>query len=343
MRGTVLSAGGRVTLGCWFVFIVSLLVGLVMLVVGAELLVRGGGQLALALRVPALVVGLTIVAFGTSAPELAVSVSAALEGSTELALANITGSNVANILFVLGLAALVQPLAVERRLLVREVPVVVVLQLLVPIFCWDGAIERWEGAVLLFGGVFYNGWILVASLRRRDLIGSVEGDEEAALDPAAAELMEEVGEAKGHPAVHVLSLLGGLIVLVIGANLFVGGATIAAEWLGFSERFIGLTVVALGTSAPELATSVVSAYRGDVDLALGNAIGSNILNIGLVLGLTSIIMPIAVADPGTWTDFAVAVGTTMLLAPIVLVNGVNRVGGAVMVIAYVSYLLLTPS
>ncbi len=294
-----------------------------MLVLGAELLVRGGGQLALALRVPALVVGLTIVAFGTSTPELMVSVTAAMSASTDMALANVNGSNLANVTLVLGLSAMVAPLAVQRTLMRREIPACVGLQVLLPVLALDGRLSQVDGVFLLLAGVFYNAWLLYEALRGR----------------APATLDDEVEEEDSTVMRNVLFLVGGLLVLVLGAQLFVDGAVSVARALSLSDRFIGLTVVALGTSAPEVATGMVSAYRGEVDLAVGNSLGSNLLNIAMVLGITAIVFPISTGDPGAMTDMLVALGVTLLLVPFVLKGSITRVEGGVLVAAYVAYLL----
>jgi len=327
------------------VALLFLLVGLAMLVGGAELLVRGGGALALALKVPAMIVALTVVAFGTSAPELAVSLSAAIGegGSTEAALANVTGSNIANILLVLGVAALVRPLVVDRGLIKREIPALLILQLIIPVLCMDWVINRWEGALLLLIGLIYNGLLVRQAMRDRS-------------DALAADLAGDVPEVEvtgwlGRlPAfipvwvVHLALLLVGLAVLVGGAQLFVSGAFTLATWAGFSERFIGLTVIALGTSAPEIATGAISAWRGETEIALGNSVGSNILNISMVLALTSMIKPVAFEDGGTWLDLTVANGCTLLLVPIILLTGrIGRVTGGIMIAAYLSYILISQS
>jgi len=299
-----------------------LLIGLVMLVVGAEMLVRGGGQLALALRVPALVVGLTIVAFGTSAPELLVSLTAAMQASTEMALANVNGSNLANIALVLGLASIVSPLVVERTLMRRDVPSCMALQLMVPALCYDGTLSRGDGFILIGGGITYNVWLLVEALRGRPppLEDDLDLDDEAS------------------PLKHAVMLLGGILVLVVGANLFVGGAEGVAIAYGLSDRFIGLTVVALGTSAPEVATAVASARRGETDLAVGNSLGSNLLNIAMVLGLTAVISPIVITDQGAFRDMGAAVVATSLLIPFVLKGRVSRLEGVLLVMGYLGYM-----
>lgn len=325
--------------------VLFLLIGLAALVGGAELLVRGGGALALALKVPAMIVALTVVAFGTSAPELAVSVSAALGegGSTEAALANVTGSNTANILLVLGVASLVRPLVVDRGLIKREIPALIVLQLLTPVLCIDMIITFLDGLLLFTIGLIYNGLLIRQALQDRN---------EALAAELAADLPdpEETGWMASLPdwlprwVVHLLLLLVGLGILVGGAQLFVGGAFEIATWLGFSERFIGLTVIALGTSAPELATGAISSWRGETELALGNSIGSNILNISMVLALTAMIKPIQFDDLGTWTDLTMANLSTLALVPIVLFAGrVSRGLGGLMIAIYLGYLIFSQS
>ncbi len=304
-------------------FVLSLLAGLVMLVLGAEFLVRGGGQLALALRVPALVVGLTIVAFGTSTPELLVSVTAAMAGSTEMSLANVTGSNIANITIVLGLAALVRPLAVERTLMRREIPSCMLLSLAVPLVCIDGVISQGDGALLLLGGVLYNAWLLYEAMRGR--APALDDDLEA----------EDGGSRLKYMGVFLL----GLVVLVVGARLFVNGAVAVAQALNLSDRFIGLTVVALGTSAPEIATGMVSAHKGEVDLAVGNSLGSNLLNIAVVLGITAIISPIVIQDTAAFSDMGVGVAATALLVVFVLKGSITRIEGFLLAAGYTAYIL----
>jgi len=309
-------------------FLVALLVGLVMLVAGAELVVRGGGDLALWMRIPALVVGLTVVAFGTSAPELAVSVTAAFNASTDMALANVIGSNVANLALVLGLAALVRPLSVDSRLARREIPICLLLQLLVPVFALDGVVGRVDGLVLLLVGVGYNVWLVMEARQRRARL--LDDDDEG-----------PVGDGAWRK--HVAILVAGIAIIVVGSWFFVGGATEIALRLGMSDRYVGLTVVALGTSAPEVATSVVSSWRDQGELAVGNAIGSNILNISLVLAATSFVTPIVLNDAGVFVDFAVAFGVTALLIPMVIRDRLlGRVEGGVLTVGYLAYVFLTP-
>ncbi|MEM6926556.1 MAG: calcium/sodium antiporter [Myxococcota bacterium] len=304
-------------------FVLWLLLGLVLLVAGAELLVRGGGQLALSLRVPALVVGLTVVAFATSMPELLVSVTAVSQrATTDLALANINGSNLANITLVLGLAAMVRPLTIERSLLRREIPTVLALTAAIPLLCLDNELAAGDGVLLLFGGVAYNAWLLFDALRGR----------------APAGLDDEI---EGNPGVlrNAVLLAAALVALVLGARWFVTGAVGVAEALSLSDRFIGLTVVALGTSAPEVATGMVSAYRGETDLAVGNSLGSNLLNIAMVLGITAIVKPIELVEHDfAYTDMWLTVAVTSGLVVFVLKGSIRRVEGLVLATLYGAYL-----
>ena len=251
-----------------------------------------------------------------------VSVTAAMSASTEMALANVNGSNLANVTLVLGLAAMVAPLSVERTLMRREIPSCLLLQLTVPLVCLDGVISRGDGMLLVLGGVLYNAWLLFEALRGR----------------APADLDDHTDG--GGIIKHAALLFVGLVVLLVGAQLFVEGAVWVAKMLHLSDRFIGLTVVALGTSAPEVATGMVSAYRGEVDLAVGNSLGSNLLNIAMVLGITSIIFPIELTDAGAWTDMAVAIGVTALLVPFVLKGSISRIEGGFIAGSYVTYLVL---
>lgn len=297
--------------------------GLVLLLGGAELLVRGAGRIALALHIPVMVVALTIVAFGTSMPELIVSLFAAAEGKPELSLANVTGSNTANIALVLGLAAMVRPLAVGRDLMRREVPAALLLQLMIPVMLIDGGLSRVDGGVLLLTGVGYN-----ALLMRDAFAGRAVPDDADDL------------EAGGTWLANGLMVLGGGVGLWLGAEFFVMGAVSLAEWMGFSDRVIGLTVVALGTSAPEAVTAMVSAARDEADMAVGNSLGSNILNISMVLGTTAMVHPIILMDRGAFADLAVAMMVALMLIPIVLRGaGLSRVEGGMLVGAYAVYLL----
>lgn len=309
-------------LGCRVgMFVVWLVIGLVLLVAGAEFLVRGAGNLALALRIPALVVGLTVVAAGTSAPELTVSLIAAINASTAIAVSNVNGSNIANIALVLGLAALVTPLVVERSLLRRDVPACLGLQALVPIVAFDGMISRVDGGVIIAGGLAYNAWLFY------DVFKGREAPPDGELEVRDAPIWQ-----------HGLMVVGGLAVLVLGADLFVDGAVGVAKIFELSDRFIGLTVVAVGTSAPEIATALVSARRGDVEMAVGNSLGSNLFNVWMVLGVTAVVRPMDLSGGGFLTDMLIALVVTLLLVPIALRGSLGRIEGGMLVTGYLAYI-----
>ena len=256
--------------------------GLVFLLLGAEILVRGASRLASSFSISPLVIGLTVVAFGTSAPEFAVSVGGALAGQGDLALGNVVGSNIFNVLFILGLAAVIHPLTVAEKLVRLDVPLMIGASLLVLLFGWDSRISRFEGLALLVLGITYT----VVQIRQGLVHG--EGSNEASLGPANLTLRVGRGRA-------LLMIALGLGFLVFGARWLVEGATGVARSLGIGELVIGLTVVAAGTSLPEVATSVLASLRGERDIAVGNVIGSNLFNILWVLGLTSALSPQGVA------------------------------------------------
>lgn len=263
-----------------FLPILLILGGLVILTIGAELLVRGGSSAALRLGVSPLVVGLTIVAFGTGSPEFVVSLTAAFDGNSGIALGNIIGSNISNIALILGIAALVRPLAVKAEILRREMPVLVGASGLLWLFIYDGELSRIEGGILVAGAIVYT--VLIYSLSRQKVKKEV------------LEEFEEAVESTGkNPIVDGILIVGGLVLLVLGANLLLNGSVTIAKGCGISDVVIGLTIVAIGTSLPELATSAVAAYKNEPDIAFGNAIGSNILNILAILGLTALIQPFA--------------------------------------------------
>ncbi|MBS1150854.1 MAG: hypothetical protein H6Q89_2552 [Myxococcaceae bacterium] len=276
--------------------------GGVCLYFGAEWLVRGASGLALASGVRPLVIGLTVVAFGTSAPELVVTVLAALEGKSEIALGNVVGSNIANLGLILGLTALVSPPKVDSKLIRREVPVMVATAFVVPLALYDGVVSRLEGGLLVLAAFAFTGWLLKTT---------------AALPPAAAELTarkEEVTAEAGKGSGLKLAALTlvGLALLVAGGKLFVDGASALALALGMSERVVGLTIVSVGTSLPELATSIVAALRRHSDIAVGNVIGSNIYNVLLILGGGAVAHPLAGSLAVMRTDLMVLVGITLL-------------------------------
>jgi cation:H+ antiporter len=323
---------------------VAFVVGVVGLVVGAEWLVRGAARLAARTGLSAIVIGLTVVAFGTSAPELAVSLGAALGGESDIALGNVVGSNIANILLVLGLSAVAGGgLYVAQRIVRIDVPIMIAVSAAVLLLGLDGRLGRIDGALLTVTLVTYITWLVVANRRE----ASSTADEDHDDIPDAVELEEEYSEGlsagvlRAEPVWRdLLFLVAGLGLLVVGAQALVGAATDIATSLGVSELVIGLTVVAVGTSLPEIATSVIAAARGQRDLAVGNAIGSNLFNIMAVLGISSIITPIGVSDSALGFDLPFMLAVAVACLPM-FVNGfvLKRWEGAVFLGYYVAYLV----
>jgi len=311
--------------------------GLVILVFGAELLVRGAARLAAGLGIPALVIGLTVVAFGTSAPELAVSIKSAFEGQADIALGNVVGSNIFNVLFILGLAALITPLVVSQQLVRLDVPLMIAVSVLVLLLGLDGHLGRLDGA-LLFGGLIGYTLFLVRQSRR----------ESAAVQ---AEYAQEYGTpgrlTVAQWLVNLALVLAGLALLVAGSRWLVDGAVAIARQFGVSELIIGLTIVAAGTSLPEVATSVVASLRGERDIAVGNVVGSNLFNLMSVLGLTSLIAPHGISVPAAALQFDIPVMIAVALACLpVFFTGhlIARWEGALFLgyyLAYMLYLILT--
>jgi cation:H+ antiporter len=290
--------------------------GLVLLFVGGEALVRGASSVARHFHLSPLLIGLTIVGFGTSAPELLVSLQAAWNDEPEIALGNVIGSNIANILLILGVSAVIAPLIVPARRLWRDLAFMLGATALFWAMLTTGEITRLFGAVLVLG--------LLAFLYTAFRFGKVEPE------PDQPE--------ENQPKAWAFTL-GGLVTLVIGARLLVDNAVLIAQDFGVSEAVIGLTVVAVGTSLPELATSVVAALRRQTEIAVGNIIGSNIFNIFSIIGITALILPIPVEDRFWTLDMpvaaAVALGLTLMA---VLMNGLPRLAGAVLLAAYGGYL-----
>lgn len=310
--------------------------GLVLLVVGAEALVRGASRLALSFGISPLVVGLTVVAFGTSAPELAVSLQSAVAGSADLALGNVVGSNIFNVLFILGISALIVPLIVARQLVRQEVPVMIGVSLLLLALAVDGRIGRGDGALLLGLLLAYTAFLVRQSRRQNQ--GGNAGLADGALASASG--------WDSRPLVQLLLIAAGLGALVSGATLLVDAAVGFAQYLGVSELVIGLTIVAAGTSLPEVATSIIAALRGQRDIAVGNVVGSNVFNILGVLGLSSLVGPagIGVAPSVLAFDLPVMIAVALACLPIVFTGHlIARWEGALffgLYAAYMAYVLL---
>jgi len=313
---------------------VLLVAGLAMLLAGAELLVRGASRLALSLGISPLVIGLTVVAYGTSAPELAISIGATLDGQPDIALGNVIGSNIANVLLILGVSALITPLVVARQLIWLDVPIMVGVSLLVLVLALNGQLDRWVGAALLLGGVAYTA--LQVYMGRRE--GASETTEVSGAGAAPSPLWR-----------NAVLVVVGLVLLVLGARWLVASAVTIAEAFGISQLVIGLTVVAIGTSLPELATSLMAALRGEREMAVGNIIGSNIFNLLLVLGAAVAMSPGGIAVSAAAVNFDLPVMTAVAVAclPIFFTGHcIARWEGALFLgyyIAYTAFLLLNAS
>jgi cation:H+ antiporter len=312
-----------------------LVLGLVIMIWGADLLVRGASRLATAVGVSPLVVGLTVVAFGTSAPELAVSVMSAFKGESDIALGNVVGSNLCNVLLILGISALIVPLVVAQQLVRFDVPVMIAVSFLVLAMGVDGNIGRLDGAILFAGAILYTGFLIRQS--RRESSAEVKEEYEA-----------EFGEKTPSSLLKNIGLIAiGLVGLVVGSKWLVTGAVAIAQAFGVSELVIGLTIVALGTSMPEVATSIVAALKGERDIAVGNVVGSNIFNIVSVLGLSSLVAPagIEVSKAALRFDIPVMIAVAVACLPIFFTGyRISRFNGAMFLffyIAYIVYLIFT--
>lgn len=306
--------------------VVLVVAGLVALIAGGELLVRNAVHLARALGISAFVIGLTIVGFGTSAPELVTSLQAAWIGAPGIALGNVVGSNIGNMLLIVGVAALLAPIAVERNVLMRDGIVLLLATGACAGLIFFDEIGRLAGAALFAALLIYLGATFLA--QRRGTAASEVYENEAAIVPDA--------DVPIWRAVSLLFL--GLVVTILGARLLVQGAVGVAQWLGFSDAVIGLTVVAIGTSMPELVTSVLAARKGQSDVAFGNIIGSNIFNILGILGITAMVVPLSGPLPITLLDVAVLIGATVLFVMFAVTGArISRREGAVLLSGYVGY------
>lgn len=299
--------------------------GLTGLFVGGEFLVRGAASLGRHFGLSPLVSGLTIVAFGTSSPELAVSLQAALDGVVGLAVGNVVGSNICNIALVLGLTAIIRPLAIEATLIRRDVPIMIACSMILVLLLLDDRISRIEGTGLVTGMLAYLAFTVRLA---RHASRRVEREFAAAI-PAAPQSLFVSGAL----------LVFGLAVLILSSDVFVRGAATLATLAGVPPSVIGLSIVAIGTSMPEIATSVVAAIRGHGDMAVGNVIGSNIFNVVAILGVTSIVQPVArgavsVVDLGAMLAFSV-----LLLPLMFTAKRINRWEGAILLAMYVAYMV----
>ncbi|MCI0434837.1 MAG: calcium/sodium antiporter [Gemmatimonadetes bacterium] len=299
--------------------------GLLLLVAGAELLVRSASRLAAVAGVSPLVIGLTVVAYGTSAPEMAVSVIATMHGQPDVAVGNVVGSNIFNVLFILGVSAAIAPLAVSAQLVRLDVPVMVGVSLLLLPIANDGLIGRIEGGLMVIGIAAYTTYLIR------------QGRSTTAAQPQRPD-----DRRGGKVVLDILAVAGGLALLISGSQLLVHGAIAIARDIGVSELVIGLTLVAAGTSLPELATSVLATIRGERDIAVGNVIGSNIFNILAILGVSALsgAGDVAVSSAVRRFDIPVMIGVALLCMPIFFAQRrISRLAGLLFLVYYVSYVL----
>jgi cation:H+ antiporter len=298
---------------------------LLLLFAGAEALVRGGSSAAIRLGLSPLVVGLTVVAFGTSSPELVVSIKSALAGQGDIAVGNVVGSNSFNIGVILGLTALICPLPVHRQIIKIDAPIALGVAVLLPVLLFGGLLSRWEAGALFAGILGYTA--LNIHLARKS-----SNEPESFETPGTGVLK--------HWALDLLFILGGLAILVFGSRMLVDNSVSLARTLGISEAVIGLTIIAAGTSMPELATSVVAAIRKQADIAVGNVVGSNVFNILGILGISGLVKPIE-STGVTMVDYGFMVAFSLLLLPLLYTGRVlHRIEGAVLLALYGVYLFI---
>ena len=305
-----------------FIQLILLIIGFVFLMKGADIFVDGASKIATRLGIPQLVIGLTIVAMGTSLPEAAVSISAALKGSAEIAVGNVVGSNILNVLLILGLSAVIMPLSVQKSTFRYEIPFVFVITIIFSVLgLKDNVISFFEGILLWIFFLAYLGYLFYMTKK-----GEIESEE------------SEEDEKSERVVKMIFFIIFGIVFIVFGSNVTVDAAKKIALSFGMSERLIGLTIVALGTSLPELVTSVIAAIKGKADIAIGNIVGSNIFNILFVIGTSALITPVVYQSNFLFDSTVCAL--TILLLWVLLINKqrkLARFGGAVMLIAFLAY------
>ncbi len=295
-----------------------LLLGFVLLIKGADFFVDGSSSVAKLLRVPSVVIGLTIVALGTSAPEAAVSITAGVSGSNEIAVSNVVGSNIFNMLVVVGVCALIKPFVLDKTILKRDFPVNIVASvILLGMMLVGSVLSRFNGIVMLVLMIAYISFLVVCAIKNRE------------------ESEDEIKTLS--PILSIIYIIGGLAAVIFGGDLVVDNATVIAKAIGWSETFIGLTIIAIGTSLPELVTSIMASKKGDNGLALGNVVGSNIFNLLFILGLSSSVSPIAVDSRAIINVIFLLIMTVLMYVLCVVRKKLTRVEGAVMVTVYALY------
>jgi len=303
-----------------------LVLGLVVLIIGGEFLVKGAVGIAEKAHLSKLVIGMTVVSFGTSAPELIVSLKAAFEGAPDITMGNVIGSSIANIALVLGITVLIFPIIVDRNSKVLDWPMMFFASLLFFVFSYDLILQRWEGMVMFSILILFITYLIVSSRKKTKFEKSVNVQKE--ITPIMVNVPKSIG-----------FLLLGLVGLYFGAEWLLNGSVSLAKSAGMSERVIGITIIAFGTSVPELVTCGVAAYRRETDISIGNLIGSNIFNIFAVIGLTSIIHPIAVSQESVSWDMVWMLGIALLLLPLMIIGKkFGRFKGLILLATYIIYI-----
>jgi|BenlonsequeITSRD_1030534.scaffolds.fasta_scaffold00084_18 cation:H+ antiporter len=325
-----------------------ILIGFILLTYGADLLVKGAGRLALLVGISPLVVGLTVVAFGTSAPEAAVSLKSALIGKVGITVGNVVGSNIFNTFVVLGVASLIAPLVVHAQVIRKEVPLLVGASFLLLVLSLDGVISRWDGVLLFVLIVAYTWWSIHSSRRESsdvsDEYGQRFGEEHDHSIPDEVPGLKQTGPKAVF--LNLFLLCVGIGMLIFGSNMLVNGAVAIAEFFGVSDLIIGLTIVSIGTSLPELATSIMAGIRGERDIAVGNAVGSSLFNILAVLGLSGLASPsgVPVASSTLHVDLPVMIFSALACLPVFLTSHkISRGEGVAFILyycIYIAYLIL---
>ena len=299
-----------------FIQIIFLVVGFALLSKGADIFVDGAASLATKLGIPQLVIGLTIVAMGTSAPEAAVSINAAIKGNADITIGNVVGSNIINVLIILGISAIIVPLTVKKSVIKVDIPVMIGATILLLIFGFDGKVGLSDGIILTVVFLLYLAYLFIRTMKNS------ENDDNS----------KQMSIKKS-----VLFSILGLVLIIFGSDITVSAATLIAKYIGLSERFIALTIVALGTSLPELFTSITAARKGKADIAIGNIVGSNIFNILFVVALSALIIPVPF-QPNFIKDTLVVLFSGVLLFVYCLPKKrLNRVGGIIMILCYCAY------
>ncbi len=306
---------------------IYIIVGSIGLFIGAEGLVRGASSLAIKLGISPLVVGLTVVAFATSSPEMVVSIKAAIEGNPGIVVGNVVGSNICNIALILGVAAMISPMSVKSQVIKREIPIMIIVSVILLLVLLDDTITRMEGVFLVIGIITYIILGYKYSIKEKDNKEVIK------------EFEESIPKSPYKIWQSIIFILTGLALLVLGSNLFVDGAVAVAENFGVSQAVIGLTIIALGTSLPELTTSVVASFKNENDIAIGNAVGSNVFNILSILGVSSLVRPIA--DTGvTMVDLSIMMFFAILILPLSRSKfTLRRWEGALLFCGYISYMI----